>query len=128
MTIEKLKLQNIAGVSIERKRSEDEAFLSVFDEVCEVRFLESRYWFRKQIGVIDELEMNTITRICRCFEISNGGLSYAHARLEVDESDFLYACMEIDGDQIANVAYHDRIIDYVCLCKYYMEVLESHNV
>lgn len=127
MSLKKLELQNIEHFEIEKKKDESSAVVSVFGEVCELRFYQGVYTFKKRVTTIGEIDADIITRLCKCLSAINGGLSAVHSRLSiVDET--LYSVIAIDVDEITNVKIHDRIINFFGVTQYLNEVFTSHSI
>ena len=127
MSLKKLELQNIEHFEIEKKRDENSAVVSVFGEVGELRCYQGVYTFKKRVTTIDEIDADTITRLCKCLTVINGGLSAVHSYLTIAD-EVLYSVMSIDVDEIINVKIHDRIINFFGVTQYLGEVFTSHSI
>jgi len=127
MTLKKLELQNIETLIIEKKKDDQNAIISILDDVAEVKFVRNIFTFKKFITELKEIDMNAITKLNKCLSLANGGISTVNSCLLLEE-DKLFASIEVADDEITSVKTHDRIMSYMCQCICYIEVFTHHSI
>lgn len=127
MSLKKLELQKIENLVFERKKDENSAIISIFNEICELKYFRGLYTFRKQITQIHEMDADFITRTSRCLEIAGGSISIAHVTVRIIE-ERIYTVLLINESDITNIKTHERIQDYMGVSQYMIDVYTRHMI
>ena len=127
MTLKKLELQNIDGLTVEKRNDENRGIISLHGELVEVRYERGNYEFRQNITDVKDVDMNLITKLSKCLKLASGGLQMVHSRLLLEE-DRLFSVMNIENDQIVSVKSHERLNNFVYEAVCYRDVFDSHSV